>query len=129
MFLIGMLTGGALSGLAGAVEVTGNYNRLIYGFGAGLGFDALAVALLANANPSAVLPAALFFGALRAGSMSMQRGIGVPSIVLQVIRGSIIVFIVAGFALSNSTAVQKRLLGVGKEEPVPAGVSTDEAKA
>jgi simple sugar transport system permease protein len=112
IFLLGLLTGGALSGLAGAIEVTGLYNRLLFGFGEGLGFDALAVSLLAASSPLAVIPSALFFGALRAGSLSMQRGIGVPSVVLDVIRGAIILFVVIGFALRESKALQKRLRGV-----------------
>ncbi len=119
-FVLGLLTGGALSGLAGAVEVTGLYNRLLFGFGEGLGFDSLAVALLAASNPLAVIPSALFFGALRAGSLSMQRGIGVPSVVLDVIRGAIILFVVIGFALRESKAIQKRLRGRGVEPQAAA---------
>ena len=91
-----------LSGLAGGIEVTGVYHRVIIGFGEGMGFDALAVTLLANSNPIGVIFSALFFGALRAGSMSMQRGIGVPSTVLYVIRGAIILSVLIGFAISNS---------------------------
>jgi simple sugar transport system permease protein len=91
------------------VEVTGIYHRLLFGFGEGLGFDSLAVTLLAGSNPIAVIPSALFFGVLRAGSLSMQRGIGVPSVVLYVIRGAIILFVLIGIALSKSKAVQKRL--------------------
>jgi general nucleoside transport system permease protein len=109
IFVLGMLICGALSGLAGGIEITGVYHRVIIGFGEGLGFDALAVTLLANSNPIGVIFSALFFGALRAGSMSMQRGIGVPSTVLYVIRGAIILCVLIGFAISNSRRVQKKL--------------------
>jgi simple sugar transport system permease protein len=109
IFTLGMLISGALSGLAGAVGVTGIYHRLLFGFAEGLGFDSLAVTLLAGSNPIAVIPSALFFGVLRAGSLSMQRGIGVPSVVLYVIRGAIILFVLIGIALSKNKAVQKRL--------------------
>ncbi len=127
IFTTGLLISGALSGLAGAVEVTGIYNRLLFGFGEGLGFDALAVALLAVSNPLAVLPSSLFFGALRAGSLSMQRGIGVPSVVLNVIRGAIILFVVVGFALSVSKRVQKWLRAAEGKMAGPAATIEGEA--
>ena len=53
-----MLLGGALAGLAGAVEVLGVHYRLIEGFSLGFGFNAVAVALLGALNPLAVIPAA-----------------------------------------------------------------------
>lgn len=117
MFLYGMLISGGLSGLAGAVEVAGYHNRLIYGFGTNLGFDSLSVALLGNTNPFALLPSSVFFGALRAGTMAMQRAIGVPSILLQVIQGSIILLVVIGFAVQNSKRIQKILFGVNAAAP------------
>jgi hypothetical protein len=70
----GVLCPGALSGIAGAVEVLGVHYRLIQGFSQGFGFNAVAVALLAALNPVAVLPAGLFFGFLEAGALAMQRG-------------------------------------------------------
>jgi simple sugar transport system permease protein len=124
IFTLGMLISGAMSGLAGAVEVTGIYHRLLFGFGEGLGFDSLAVTLLAGSNPIAVIPSALFFGILRAGSMSMQRGIGVPSVVLYVIRGAIILFVLIGIALSRSKAVQKRLRAYEMERTVAQPASS-----
>lgn len=124
IFALGMMVSGALSGLAGSIEVTGIYHRLLFGFGEGLGFDALAVCLLANANPLGVIPSALFFGALRAGSLSMQRGIGVPSVVLHVIRGAIILFVLIGFAISRSKGVQKKLRGF-EERRKPATSTED----
>jgi simple sugar transport system permease protein len=116
-----MLVSGALSGLAGAVEVTGIYHRILFGFAEGLGFDSLAVTLLAGSNPIAVIPSALFFGILRAGSMSMQRGIGIPSIVLYVIRGAIILFVLIGFALRNNKTIQKHLRAYEMEKAASQG--------
>ncbi len=99
VFILAMLASGALCGLAGAVEVLGCYDSLRQGFGTALGFDGLAVALLGNTNPVGVLPAGLFFGALRAGMQSMQRSIGIPSVLLDLIKGTIMVSIMAGQAL------------------------------
>jgi simple sugar transport system permease protein len=87
-----MLLSGGLAGLAGATEVLGVHYRLIEGFSQGFGFTAVAVALLAAADPLAVVPAALFFGFLQAGALAMQREVGVPSSLVFVIQGLSIVF-------------------------------------
>jgi general nucleoside transport system permease protein len=90
-----MLIAGALAGLAGGVEVLGVHHRLIEGFSLGFGFKAVTVALLGAIEPMAVAPAALFVGLLEAGSLSMQRQIGVPSALVVVIEGLTMLFVLA----------------------------------
>jgi simple sugar transport system permease protein len=90
-----MLLAGALAGLAGAIEVIGVHHRLIEGFSLGFGFKAVTVALLGALEPLAVVPAALFVGLLEAGSLSMQRQIGVPSALVAVIEGLTMLFVLA----------------------------------
>ena len=92
---------GALSGIAGAVEVLGVHYRLIQGFSQGFGFNAVAVALLAALNPIAVLPAGLFFGFLEAGALAMQREVGVQSSLVSVIRGLTMVFVLCALAINS----------------------------
>ena len=93
--LVSLLIAGALAGLAGAFEVAGVTERLYEGLSPGYGYTAIAVALLARLNPLAVLPAALFFGALEAGAGAMQRTAGVPSVVTQIVQGLVILAFVA----------------------------------
>lgn len=90
-----MLLAGALAGLAGGIEVLGVHHRLIDGFSLGFGFKAVTVALLGALEPLAVVPAALFIGLLEAGSLSMQRQIGVPSALVFVIEGLTMLFVLA----------------------------------
>lgn len=99
IFVWSMLISGGLCAVAGAVEVIGCNDCLRMEFGTALGFDGLAVALLGNTNPFAVLPAGLFFGALRTGMQAMQRATGIPSALLDLIKGSIIIFIMVSGAL------------------------------
>jgi simple sugar transport system permease protein len=82
-----MALAGGLAGLAGAIEILGIHYRLIEGFSRGFGFNAIAVALLASLNPAAVIPAGLFFGFLEAGTLAMQRQVGVPFSLVIVIQG------------------------------------------
>lgn len=98
---------GALSGLAGACEVAGVTGRLYEGLSPGTGYTAIAVALLARLHPIAVLPAALFFGALEAGAGAMQRIAGVPSVVTFLVQGLVILLSV-GFALGGGPRGRRR---------------------
>jgi simple sugar transport system permease protein len=99
IFAIAMLISGGLCGLAGGVEVIGRSELLRQGFGTNMGFDSLAVALLGDTNPFGVLPAGLFFGALRTGMQTMQRSIGIPSALLDLVKGVIMISIMVGGAI------------------------------
>jgi ABC-type uncharacterized transport system permease subunit len=92
------LVSGAFAGLAGAVEVTGVTYALYENISPGYGYTAIAVALLANLNPLAVIASGVFFGALEAGAAAMQRDAGVPSVVVSVVEAVIILAILAAGA-------------------------------
>jgi simple sugar transport system permease protein len=85
-----MLASGGLAGLAGAIEVAGVTGRLFEQFSSGQGYTAIAVALLARLHPGGVAAAALFFGALAAGSGSMQRSAGVSAVFVAVVQATVI---------------------------------------
>lgn len=84
------LVSGALAGLAGGIEVCGVTFALYENISPGYGFTAIAVALLARLDAFAVIWTGILFGALEAGSAAMQRDAGVPSVVVSVIEGAII---------------------------------------
>lgn len=93
ILIAGMLLSGALAGLAGASEILGTQYRLRDGFSPGYGYDAIAVALLAQSNPFAIIVSALFFGALRSGAGMLQRTVGLSSSLVFVIQAIPILFI------------------------------------
>jgi simple sugar transport system permease protein len=68
---------GALGGLAGFFAVAGTYGLCHLGFPGGLGWNAAAAALIARNRPLALIPAALIFGWLKAGSDAalLSRGL------------------------------------------------------
>jgi simple sugar transport system permease protein len=90
-----MALSGALAGLGGAVQISALSHRLYEKLSPGWGFEAIAVALVARLNPLAIVPAALFFGALDNGSQAMQRAQGVSPVLVQVIQGLVILIILA----------------------------------
>lgn len=96
--------GGALAGLGGAFEVTGVTGRLYEGLSPGYGYTAIAVALLARLHPLAVIPSALFFGALEAGAGAMQREAAVPAVATELVQGLVILLSI-GFALASGRRI------------------------
>jgi simple sugar transport system permease protein len=63
---------GALVGLAGAIQVTGVYHRLLPNISNGYGFLGLLVAMLINYQAIWAAPVAFFFAALNTGSIQLQ---------------------------------------------------------
>ena len=93
-----MCLAGATAGLAGAVQVMGVQYRLIEGYSTGFGFISVAIALLGGLDPLLLIPASLFFGFLETGMASMQRQVGVPSALVGVIEGLVMLTVLAGTA-------------------------------
>ena len=86
-----MLISGALCGLAGGIELLGIHHKLIYGFSSGAGFTGILIALLGRLHPFGVVLAAIFFGALRNGSVAMQIYSDVSSELVTLMMGMIII--------------------------------------
>jgi simple sugar transport system permease protein len=64
-------------------------------FGTTVGFDSIAVALLARSEPTGIIPAALLFGAMRAGASLMQIKAQIPVELVDVIQATILMVLVA----------------------------------
>ena len=90
-----MFIAGALAGLGGAVQVLGSEFAMTSGIGGSFGFDAITVALLGRATPVGTVFAALLFGALRAGGLTMQASTGTPLDLVLVIQALVVLFIAA----------------------------------
>ena len=93
--ILALSVSGAISGLAGAVEMLGVNFRQTQALSTGYGFDAIAVALLANNHPLVCIISAMLFGFLRHGSRVMQINTGIPIDIISILQGFIIFFIAA----------------------------------
>ncbi len=116
------LLSGALAGLAGSLFVAGPVGALDpRSLDLGLGFTGIIVAALARLNPVAIVPVAIFMGALNNAGPSLQS-IGVPAETVTMLQGAILVFAVAGeFFIANR---------VRRPDPEPVvGAATQEAAA
>lgn len=93
--ILALVVSGAVAGLGGAGEVLGVHRRFIDGFSPGYGWDGLAVALVGGLHPVGALLAAILFGALRSGGMTMTRVTGVPLDIVIILQALVIFFVAA----------------------------------
>jgi simple sugar transport system permease protein len=101
-----MITSGALFALTGFFAVAGSYGRCHAGFSGGLGWSAIAVALIARSRPLALLPAALALGWLESGSSAALLAAGVNLETSSFIQGAVLLFATVTF----SVPVLKRIV-------------------
>lgn len=89
-----MLIAGALSGLAGALMVTGVSHKVsTLGTFENYGFNGLSVALIAGSSPIGSIFAGLLFAGLVYGGGAIQSEIGAPSEIINIMIGTIVFFI------------------------------------
>ncbi|MFE5333256.1 ABC transporter permease [Embleya sp. NPDC056575] len=96
--ILAMVIAGAMAGLAGVSQVMSSTNpahTLTPSIDAGIGFDAITVALLGRTKPLGTVLAALLFGALRAGGSVMQASANVSVDIVIVIQAVIVLFVAA----------------------------------
>jgi len=100
-----LVIAGALGGLAGGLMLQGEQYSLKAGFSSGYGFDGLVVGLLARGSVTGVIAGALLFGFLRSGGISMEMAAGVPSALVNVLQGLIVLMIAsAAYYLDRSSS-------------------------
>lgn len=115
--ILAMMIAGAISGLSGATQVLGvSKETAILATMEGYGFDGMAVALIANSNPLACIPAALLFGGLKYGGSKLQPTMGAPIEVINITIGVIIMFIAMPKLIDIIASVRRRKRGVEVED-------------
>ncbi len=85
---------GAMAGLAGAVQVTAVYHRLIPAISSGYGYMGLLVAMLINYRALWVMPVALFFAALNIGSIQLPIVLKLDSSLSGVLQGAMVLSVI-----------------------------------
>ena len=94
---------GALSALAGFFAVAGTYGRCHAGFSGGLGWSAIAVALIARNRPLALLPAVFVYGWLKSGSSSALLVAGLNLETTAFIQAAVLLLATASFVTASYT--------------------------
>ena len=88
--LVAMLFAGGLAGLAGNLQVTGVYHRLLPAISSNYGYLALLVVMLSNYNIRAVPAVAFFFACLNTGSIQLPIVLQLDSSLSGAIQGLLV---------------------------------------
>lgn len=95
-YIVVMLLAGALVGLAGVNQTLGTTTSGVApDLDAGIGFEAITVALLGRSRPLGILAAGLLFGALKAGGFTMQASENISVDLVLVVQSLIVLFLAA----------------------------------
>ncbi len=109
---------GGFAGLAGVVEVIGVQHRLLEGITSGYGFSGIVAALFGGLHPLGTIPASYLFGSLLVGADKMQRAVQVPSALINVLLGLIVLFVVGSQYYARKRAARRA--STPAEEVTPA---------
>lgn len=90
-----MIISGALSGLAGALSISGSSTPAIHVLSVfeNYGFNGMSVALIAGSSPIGCVFAGLMFSALIYAGQTLQFKIGAPSEIVNIMIGTIVFFV------------------------------------
>lgn len=120
--MLAMSLSGGLCGMAGGFLVIGTVGQMSPDLSGGLGFTAIALALLAGLRPTGVVLSALLFGALTQGGKRMGIDTGIPVDLLVFIMALVIMFVAAPGLIRSIWRVR-----VSKPAPEIANVSPESA--
>lgn len=101
VILVTMFISGGLAGLAGAFELFGVHHNVNMDISPGYGYTGIIVALLVDLNPILVIFAAIFFGGLINGSVTMITSTGVHTSITYVVQALILISVLVCRALIN----------------------------
>lgn len=103
-----MIISGGLAGLAGAGEVAGIQHMLRKGISPGYGFTAIIVAWLGNLNPLLVIASSLLIASILVGGDAIQISIGLSSAFINLFNGTILIFLLLNYFLSEYEIIVRR---------------------
>lgn len=93
--VISAFLSGGLAGLAGVVEVLAIQKKLLEGISSNCGYTAVLIALMAGNHPVGVVVASIAMAAMQVGANTMQRQLGVPSAIVDILVGLVVLLILA----------------------------------
>jgi len=106
LIVLTMSLAGLLAGASGATVLLGITRNMTAPYATTVGFDSIAVALLARSSPVGVVFAALLFGAMRAGAPLMSIRTLVPRELIDVVQATILLFLVANAVIRRVLALR-----------------------
>ena len=100
-----MCISGALSGLAGMLEVSGIVGKMQSGISPGYGYTAIIIAWLAGLHPITIVGVAFLFSVIQVGGFMVQT-MGINSSIATMIQGAILFFVIGADIFNNYKLVR-----------------------
>lgn len=97
LYVVAFFISGALAAMGGFTEVNGVQHMLVQGFNPDVGAAGIGIAILANGNPIGMIFAAILFGALKVGGVIMGQLAGIPSSIIELMLGFVMVFVILSY--------------------------------
>jgi ABC-type uncharacterized transport system permease subunit len=117
---------GGFAGLAGAaLLLAGSAPWLSEGFEAGIGFNGIAVALLARNSPIGAVATAIVFSSLNVGGTSLQAQLDVPSSMASVLQGAVIVLVLVAAMVALKRAQRNQPPAARTAQPLDVLVAEE----
>ena len=126
--VLAMVIAGGISGLAGALMITGIQPHCISTLAAfeNYGFNGFSVALIAGSSPIGCIFAGLLFGGLLYGGTSVQMAVGAPTDIINIMIGTIVFFVALARVV---TLIAERLEKRSAEKAQIAAATPDAQEA
>jgi general nucleoside transport system permease protein len=106
--VVALIIGGALGGLAGALEVSGVHGRAIEGMQSNFLLLGIIIGLIARGSALWVPAVAFGIAILEVGASSMQRTVGVPAEMVLIIEALILIFLLLSDVIAGRLARRVR---------------------
>jgi simple sugar transport system permease protein len=107
LYVIAFMISGSLAAMAGFTEVNGVQHMLVQNFNPDIGPAGIGIAILANANPIGVIFASILFGALKVGGNVMGQLSGIPSSIIDLMQGLVMIFVILSYFVRNELDVRR----------------------
>lgn len=109
--ILSMVISGALCGIGGAVEGIGTFQNIYVQAGSlAVGFNGMAVALLASNSPIGIIFAAFLLGILQTGAPGMTTA-SIPPELVNIVTASIIFFVSAHYIIDKHIKPRAKVKG------------------
>ncbi len=115
--LTAFLICGAMAGLAGALQATAIYHRLIPRISGGFGYTAMLIVLLAGFRPQWVPAVALFFAIIGVGSPRLELNMHLDASLGGVLEGSVVLLVLLASGLRKRISPKTDSTQVPQTEP------------
>lgn len=119
--LLSLAISGMFAGLAGAGEISGTSGFLSPGVFVNVGFDSIAIALLARANPYAIIPASILWGSMLSGAGLMQQETGMSIDVVRIVQALVLLFVAADVIVRTIFRIRRHGAGAFETSALASG--------